>query len=65
MTRGNIDRLHAKPGITGLWQVSGRRSLSFEDMVRLDIDYINRQSPLLDAKIALLTMRAVLMRDGR
>jgi lipopolysaccharide/colanic/teichoic acid biosynthesis glycosyltransferase len=58
------ERLRVKPGITGLWQVSGRKSLSFEDMVRLDIDYINRQSPLLDAKIALLTVRTILSQDG-
>jgi lipopolysaccharide/colanic/teichoic acid biosynthesis glycosyltransferase len=59
------DRLRVRPGITGLWQVSGRRTLPFEDMVRLDIDYINNQSPLLDAKIALLTVREVLVRDGQ
>jgi lipopolysaccharide/colanic/teichoic acid biosynthesis glycosyltransferase len=57
-------RLRVKPGITGLWQVCGRKNLSFEDMVRLDIDYVNRQSPLLDAKIALLTVRTILSRDG-
>ncbi len=59
------DRLRARPGITGLWQVSGRRIVPFEEMVRLDIDYINRQSLLLDAKILLLTVREVLMRNGR
>ena len=58
-------RLRVKPGITGLWQVSGRRSLSFEDMVRLDLEYIDRESPLLDAKILLLTAREVLLRDNR
>jgi lipopolysaccharide/colanic/teichoic acid biosynthesis glycosyltransferase len=56
-------RLLVKPGITGLWQVSGRRSLTFDDMVRLDCEYIDRQSPFLDAKIVLLTVREVLMRD--
>jgi lipopolysaccharide/colanic/teichoic acid biosynthesis glycosyltransferase len=59
----HMDRLRMKPGITGLWQVSGRRSLSFEDMVRLDIDYINRRSLFLDAKILLLTFREVLGRN--
>jgi lipopolysaccharide/colanic/teichoic acid biosynthesis glycosyltransferase len=59
------ERLGVKPGMTGLWQVSGgRRSLSFEDMVRLDIDYIKRQSLILDAKILLLTVREVLNRDA-
>jgi lipopolysaccharide/colanic/teichoic acid biosynthesis glycosyltransferase len=57
------DRLRVRPGITGLWQVSGRRSLSFEETVRLDIDYVNRQSLLLDAKILLLTVREILTRD--
>jgi lipopolysaccharide/colanic/teichoic acid biosynthesis glycosyltransferase len=58
-------RLRVKPGMTGLWQVSGgRRSLSFDDMVQLDIDYIKRQSLLLDAKILLLTVREVLKRDN-
>ncbi len=59
------DRLAAKPGITGLWQVSGRRNLSFDDAVRLDVDYIKNQSPQLDARILLLTVREVLTRDGR
>ena len=59
------DRFRVKPGITGLWQVSGRRVLTFEEMVRLDIDYINQQSLLLDAKIALLTIREMLFRNGR
>jgi len=57
-------RLSVTPGITGLWQVNGRRNLPFDDMVRLDIEYIERQSPLLDVKILLRTMRTVLMGDG-
>ena len=57
-------RLRVKPGITGLWQVCQRKNLPFEAMVRLDIDYIKRQSLLLDAKILLLTVRTVLSRDG-
>ena len=59
------NRLRVKPGMTGLWQVSGRRNLSFEDMVRLDIEYINRQSLLMDAKIMLLTIREVFTRKGQ
>ena len=58
------ERLNARPGITGLWQVRRRKSLSFEDMVQLDIEYINKQSLLLDIKIAILTVRTVLSRDG-
>ncbi len=57
-------RLGAKPGITGLWQVCGRKSLPFEGMVRLDIDYIKRQSLILDAKILLLTVVTIIKRDG-
>ena len=57
-------RFSVAPGITGLWQVSGRKKMSFEDMVRLDVDYINRQSLLLDAKILVLTVRTILSGDG-
>lgn len=57
-------RFSVKPGITGLWQVCGRAGLSFDQMVRLDIDYVERQSPLLDGKIMLLTVGTVLGRDG-
>ena len=53
-----------KPGITGLWQVCRRKSLPFEGMVRLDINYIKRQSVLLDAKILFLTAVTVIRRDG-
>lgn len=57
-------RLCATPGISGLWQVSGRSGRSFDDMVQLDIDYIENQSLLLDSKIVLQTMGVVLGRDG-
>ena len=57
-------RLRARPGVTGLWQVSGRRKLSFDDMVRLDVEYIERQSLALDAKILLFTVREMLFPDG-
>ncbi len=57
-------RLSVKPGITGLWQVCGRKCIPFEGMVRLDIDYIKRQSLLLDTKIALLTIRTIMRSDG-
>jgi lipopolysaccharide/colanic/teichoic acid biosynthesis glycosyltransferase len=60
----HLNRLRVKPGITGLWQVSGRGYLSFDDMVHLDLEYINRQSLLLDAKIVLLTIRQALMCNG-
>lgn len=57
-------RLEMKPGITGLWQVSGRNRLKFEEMVRIDIYYIENWSLFLDLKIILLTLPAVLRGDG-
>ncbi len=56
--------LEVKPGITGLWQVRGRSRTTFDDMVRLDIQYINEQSLWLDLKILLQTPRAVLSASG-
>ncbi|MBN1189302.1 MAG: sugar transferase [Dehalococcoidales bacterium] len=58
------NRLRVKPGITGLWQVSGRRSRSFTDMVRLDNFYIKKQSLKLDIKILLGTIKVILNMDG-
>ncbi len=57
-------RLDMKPGITGLWQVSGRNRLTFEEMVRIDLFYIENWSVWLDLKIILLTLPAVLRGDG-
>ena len=57
-------RLDMKPGITGLWQVSGRNRLTFDEMVRIDLFYIENWSLLLDLKIILLTLPAVLRGDG-
>jgi lipopolysaccharide/colanic/teichoic acid biosynthesis glycosyltransferase len=51
--------VEAKPGITGLWQVSGRNRISFEDMVRLDLIYARSWSPWLDLKILLRTPLAM------
>ncbi|KPN80168.1 MULTISPECIES: sugar transferase [Lactobacillaceae] len=50
------ERLKVKPGCTGLWQVSGRNSLDFDEMVELDIDYIEHASLLLDMKICFKTV---------
>jgi exopolysaccharide biosynthesis polyprenyl glycosylphosphotransferase len=52
------------PGITGLWQVSGRSELDFDDLVRLDFLYLERWSMLLDLSILLKTIPAVLTRRG-
>jgi lipopolysaccharide/colanic/teichoic acid biosynthesis glycosyltransferase len=56
--------LEVKPGITGLWQVEGRSSVSFDEMVRLDLRYAKAWSPWMDIKILLLTPRAVLLGEG-
>ena len=57
-------RFHVKPGITGLWQVSGRNRLHFEEMVRLDIFYIENWSPWLDLKIMLKTLPVMMKGDN-
>ena len=56
-------RLDMKPGLTGLWQVSGRNRLPFEEMVRLDLFYIENWSMLLDLKIILRTFPVMLRGD--
>ena len=56
--------LEVKPGITGLWQVSGRSRTCFDDMVRLDVRYSQSWSIWLDVKILLATPAAVLSGDG-
>jgi lipopolysaccharide/colanic/teichoic acid biosynthesis glycosyltransferase len=56
--------LEFKPGITGLWQVSGRSHVKFDEMVRLDLRYARSWSPWLDLKILMLTPLAVLRGTG-
>ncbi|MGQ9725204.1 MAG: sugar transferase, partial [Tepidimonas sp.] len=56
-------RLQATPGMTGLWQVQGRNRVSFDEMVRMDLEYIQRQSLWLDLKILLKTPWAMV--NGR
>jgi lipopolysaccharide/colanic/teichoic acid biosynthesis glycosyltransferase len=58
------DRLRTVPGITGWWQVRGRSATSFEEMVRMDVDYITRQSLWLDIKIIFMTLTAVINGKG-
>jgi len=60
----HLRRLRVRPGVTGLWQVSGRSDVDFDEAVRLDIFYIENWSVGLDVAIALRTVRAVLGRDG-
>jgi lipopolysaccharide/colanic/teichoic acid biosynthesis glycosyltransferase len=57
-------RLKGLPGITGLWQISGRSELSFEEMVELDREYLERWSLHLDLGIMARTLRVVLARTG-
>lgn len=56
--------LEAKPGITGLWQVRGRSRVRFDDMVRLDLQYVREWSLWLDIRILMATPRAVVLGDG-
>ncbi len=56
--------LEAKPGITGLWQVRGRSKTGFDDMVRLDLQYVEKQSILLDIRLVLETVPSMLNSKG-
>lgn len=57
-------RLVVKPGLTGLWQVSGRSNLSWDETVRIDSRYIDNWRPSQDLSIALRTVKTVLTKDG-
>jgi lipopolysaccharide/colanic/teichoic acid biosynthesis glycosyltransferase len=57
-------RLNAMPGYTGVWQVSGRSSVSFKDSVILDLYYINTMSPWLDLRLTLKTLPVMLFSRG-
>jgi len=57
-------RLSMTPGLTCLWQVSGRNELTFEEWMRLDLEYIDNWSLWLDVKIAVRTIPAVLFGRG-
>ncbi len=60
----HMRRLRARPGLTGMWQVSGRSDVDFDEAVRLDLFYIENWSLGLDLTILARTVRAVLGRDG-
>ena len=63
--RWQLQRLMVKPGITGLWQVSGRNRLTFDEWVRLDIRYIRQRTVWFDVKIMLQTFKVVFVKpDG-
>jgi exopolysaccharide biosynthesis polyprenyl glycosylphosphotransferase len=59
-----LRRLDVKPGITCLWQISGRSTLSFREWMRLDLEYIKHRSFWLDLRILIRTIPAVLSREG-
>ncbi len=58
-------RLEVRPGITGLWQVGGRNRLTFDEMVQLDLQYIDTWSPAVDIRALMKTPVAVLRHDSR
>ena len=60
----HLRRLEVRPGLTGLWQVSGRSLLSFDEQVLLDIHYVENWSPWLDLQIILRTIPQVVLADG-
>lgn len=60
----HLSRLSIYPGITGLWQISGRSDVDFDERVDLDMQYIARQSPFLDLKILFVTPFKVLLGQG-
>lgn len=59
-----LDRFQVKPGLTGLWQVSGRNERTYEEMVRFDIEYAQRRSLVLDLQILAKTLPVVFSRQG-
>jgi lipopolysaccharide/colanic/teichoic acid biosynthesis glycosyltransferase len=60
----HLERLHAAPGLTGLWQVTGRGDLGFDEMVKLDVEYARTQSLWQDIKIMFGTLPAVIFSKG-
>ncbi len=52
------------PGITGLWQIKGRGTMTFDERLRLDIEYIERRSIRLDLKLMVMTALAVFRGSG-
>ena len=57
-------RLQVRPGLTGLWQVSGRSDLSWDETVRLDLYYVDNWSMVQDLSIMLRTVQAVTRSTG-
>ncbi len=59
-----VQRLRVRPGMTGLWQISGRSDLNWDQSLRLDLWYVDNWSPLLDLQILVRTFRAVVAGAG-
>jgi exopolysaccharide biosynthesis polyprenyl glycosylphosphotransferase len=63
-SRRDFKRLHTIPGVTGVWQISGRSHLGFEEMVKLDLYYVDNWSIWMDMAILMLTPSAVFSGEG-
>ena len=63
-TQFDMQRLLVKPGCSGLWQVSGRNDVDFDEMVEFDIDYIQNRSLKLDISLIIKTIKVMLKSDG-
>lgn len=63
-TLWHTERLEVRPGITGLWQVSGRSDVDFDDRLRLDIEYMRKRSFLFDFRLIYRTIAAVVTPKG-
>lgn len=60
----HAERLEVVPGITGLWQVRGRNESTFDERLRLDVEYISKRSIMFDLRIILETIGSVVNREG-
>ncbi|MEM1181403.1 MAG: sugar transferase [Acidobacteriota bacterium] len=61
----DLERFNVLPGLTGLWQVSGRSRRSYREMLDLDVDYARRWSPALDVRVLLATVGTLLRSAGQ
>ena len=63
--RWQLRRLSMKPGITCIWQVSGRNKIGFDDWMKMDLQYIDNWSPKLDGILFFKTIKSMLFFDGQ
>lgn len=63
-TLDQCERLEVIPGVTGLWQISGRSDIDFDERIRLDVEYIRRRSIAFDLKILVMTFVVIFTRRG-